>query len=125
MDLFTPGSHRSTFAGNPLACAVASAALDVLTEERLADRSAELGAYFLARLRSMENPRVLEARGLGLWAGLELRSPDAVQTCEALAHEGLLCQAVRDTVIVLVPPLVISREQLDWALEKLERVLGR
>ena len=125
MDLFTPGSYRSTFAGNPLACAVASAALDVLTEERLADRSAELGAYFLARLRSMENPRVLEVRGLGLWAGLELRDPDAVEACEALAHEGLLCQAVRDNVIVLVPPLVITREQLDWALEKLERVLGR
>lgn len=125
MDLFTPGSCRSTFAGNPLACAVASAALDVLVEERLGDRAAELGAYFLARLRSMESPRIREIRGLGLWAGLELRDPDARLLSEALAHEGLLCQAVRDTTLNLSPPLVITREQLDWALEKLERVLGR
>jgi ornithine--oxo-acid transaminase len=125
MDLFTPGTHRSTFAGSPLACAVATAALDVLVDERLADRSAELGAYFLARLRAMEINRVREIRGLGLWAGIELKDASARQFCEALAHEGLLCHPVRESVIDLSPPLVVTREQLDWALEKLERVLSR
>ncbi|BDU73839.1 ornithine--oxo-acid transaminase [Mesoterricola silvestris] len=124
MDLLTPGSHRSTFAGNPLACAVASAALDVLAEEHLVDRSAELGAYFLARLRSMECPRVREARGLGLWAALELREPAARAACEALAREGLLAQALGDSILALTPPLIITREQLDWSLERLERVLA-
>jgi len=117
-----PGFRPSPQAGSPLACAVATTALDVLVEERLADRSAELGAYFLARLRAMEHPAVREIRGLGLWAELELAGPAAPQ-CDALVQQGLLCQGIGATRLRLSPPLVISREQLDWAVEKLETVL--
>jgi len=123
---FTPGAHGSAFWGNPLACAVASAALDVLVEEKLVDRAAELGAYFQERLRRMESGRVQAIRGLGLWAGIDLR-PEACpagQACEALRQEGLLCRETRGRTLHLVPPLVITREQLDWALERLERVLA-
>lgn len=124
MDLATPGAAASAFGGNPLACAVASAAVDVIMDERLADRSAELGAYFLARLRAIESTLIKEVRGQGLWAGIELRECSPRPFCEALAHEGLLCEGSADKVINLSPPLIITREQLDWALEKLERVLG-
>ena len=127
LDGLTAGARGSTMAGSPLACAVMAAALDVLREERLAERAAELGAYFLARLRAMESSRIREVRGLGLWAGVELREEagTADRLCEALAREGLLCRATQGTTIQLCPPLVITREQLDWALEKLERVLGK
>jgi ornithine--oxo-acid transaminase len=125
LDLHPAGPSGGAFAGSPLACATASAALDVLVEERLADRSAELGAYFLARLRAMESPRVKEIRGLGLWAGLEVREEDPGLLVAGLAAEGLLCEVGPEGVLELAPPLVITREQLDWALERLERVLGR
>jgi ornithine--oxo-acid transaminase len=120
-----PGEVRtSTFGGNPLACAVASAALDVLVEEKLVDRAAELGAYFLERLRHMESPRIQEIRGLGLWAGIELGTP-AAPVCAALRQEGLLCRETGGRTLHLAPPLVITREQLDWALGKLKLVLER
>jgi ornithine--oxo-acid transaminase len=122
---FTPGSHGSTFGGNPLACAVASAALDVLVDEKLVDRSAELGAYLLEQLRAMDRSRVKEIRGIGLWAGIELRpeAGGARRICEALRQEGLLCKDSHDHTIRLSPPLIITREQLDWALGKLKLVL--
>jgi ornithine--oxo-acid transaminase len=122
----TPGSHGSLFGGNPLACAVASAALDVLVEEKLVDRSAELGAYLLEQLRAMESARVKEIRGIGLWAGIELRpsAGGARQVCAALRQEGLLCVETREHTIRLSPPLVITREQLDWGLGKLKLVIG-
>jgi len=123
---FTPGAHASTYGGNPLACAVASAALDVLADEKLIDRSAELGAYLLEQLRAMESPLVREIRGLGLWAGIELH-PEAgppAGICAALLQEGLLCKETRGQTLRLSPPLVITREQLDWALGKLKLVLG-
>jgi ornithine--oxo-acid transaminase len=123
---FTPGSHGSTFGGNPLACAVASAALDVLVDEKLVDRSAELGAYFLEQLRAMDGSLVQEIRGLGLWAGIQLRpeAGSARACCEALLQEGLLCQDSQGHTIQLSPPLVSTREQLDWAVAKLKLVLG-
>jgi ornithine--oxo-acid transaminase len=123
---FTPGSHGSTYGGNPLACAVASAALDVLVDEKLVDRSAELGAYLLEQLRAMDSRLVQEIRGLGLWAGIQLRpeAGSARSCCEALLQEGLLCQDSHGHTIQLSPPLVITREQLDWALAKLKLVLG-
>jgi len=126
MGVFTPGGQGATFGGNPLACAVASAALDVLADEKLIDRSAELGAYLLEQLRAMESNQVKEIRGLGLWAGIELR-PDACgpeTVCAALLQEGLLCKETRGRTLRLSPPLVITREQLDWALGKLKLVLG-
>jgi ornithine--oxo-acid transaminase len=98
------------------------AALAVLAEENLVDRSAELGAYFLARLRTLDAPRVREVRGLGLWAALDLEGPADV-LAGALAREGLLCSTAGEGTLMLAPPLVITREQLDWALERLERGL--
>ena len=125
VDRVPPDGPGPPQGAHPLACAVISAALDVLTEERLADRSAELGAYFLARLRAMDGSRVQAIRGQGLWAALELGpgAGPAREVCGALAREGLLCSGHGD-VLELCPPLVVSREQLDWALEKLERALG-
>jgi ornithine--oxo-acid transaminase len=126
MGVFTPGTHGSTFGGNPLACAVASAALDVLVDEKLVDRSAELGAYLLEQLRAMDPGPVKEIRGLGLWAGIELRpeAGGARRFCEALLQEGLLCKETREHTLRLSPPLTITREQLDWALAKLKLILA-
>lgn len=125
MEVFTPGSHGSTFGGNPLACAIASVALDVLVDENLIDRAAELGAYFLERLRSMESAQIKEVRGIGLWAGIELHpsAGGARRFCEALMQQGLLCKETHGHTIRLAPPLVITREQLDWAVDRLRAVL--
>jgi ornithine--oxo-acid transaminase len=122
LGVFQPGDHGSTFGGNPLACAVARAALRVIVEERLAERSAELGAYALARLRKMSSKKVAEVRGRGLWLAIELHVP-ARPVCEALRDRGVLCKETHETVIRIAPPLMISREDLDWGLEQIERVL--
>ena len=125
MDVFTPGTHGSTFGGNPLGAAIACTALEVLVDERLAENSAELGAYALERLRSVRADYVVDVRGRGLWIGIELSKDTggARPYCEALCEEGLLCKETRDLVIRFAPPLVITREELDWALDRLERVL--
>ncbi|MCU0255887.1 MAG: ornithine--oxo-acid transaminase [Vicinamibacterales bacterium] len=124
LGVFKPGDHGSTFGGNPLACAVARAALDVLVDEKLPERAATLGAYFMDRLRAIDSPVVKEVRGRGLWIGIELREP-ARPYCEALMREGMLCKETHDTVIRIAPPLVITHEQLDWAADRLARVLTR
>ena len=126
MDVFTPGSHGSTFGGNPLAAAVGRAALAVLVEERLAERSAELGEYLLARLAGLDSPHVKEVRGKGLWVGIELHpeAGGARRFCEALRDRGLLCKETHEHTIRLAPPLVITREELDWALGHLSAVLA-
>jgi ornithine--oxo-acid transaminase len=123
LGVFTPGDHGSTFGGNPLACAVARTALQVLVDEKLVERSEELGAYFLARLRTLTSPVVKEVRGRGLWIGVELRVA-ARPYCERLMQDGMLCKETHDTVIRLAPPLVITREEIDWAVERLKTVLG-
>lgn len=122
LGVFQPGDHGSTFGGNPLACAVARAALRVVLEENLAARSAELGAYFLGLLRSLRSPDVKEVRGKGLWIGVELYSP-ARSYCEALKEEGILCKETHDKVIRIAPPLIIRREEIDWAFERIRRVV--
>lgn len=122
--VFRPGDHGSTFGGNPLACAVARAALDVLIEEKLPERSAELGAYFLEKLRTLRSPDLKEVRGRGLWIGIELHSP-ARPYCEALKEEGLLCKETHDHVIRIAPPLVITREEIDWAFERIKKVIEK
>ena len=122
MDVFNPGDHGSTFGGNPLACAIALAALDVIVDEDLPGRSAELGAYFLDKLRMVQNPHIVELRGRGLFIGVELDQP-ARPYCEALQEEGLLCKETHENVIRFAPPLVIEREDLDWAFERIKRVL--
>ena len=126
MNVFTPGSHGSTYGGNPLACAVADAALDVLVEEKLAERSAELGAYMLERVKALDSAHVKEVRGAGLWLGVELHpeAGGARRFCEALKHEGMLCKETHTHTIRFAPPLVIERAEVDWALERIEKVLG-
>jgi len=123
LGVFKPGDHGSTFGGNPLACAVARAALQVLIDEKLIERSAELGAYFLAKLQALKSPIIKEVRGRGLWIGVEL-TVAARPYCERLMHDGMLCKETHDHVIRLAPPLVITREEIDWAVDKLKNVLS-
>lgn len=123
LGVFENGSHGSTFGGNPLACACGIAALDVIIEENLVQRSLELGEYFLARLREIDNPVVKEVRGKGLLIGIEL-TEEARPYCERLKEEGLLCKETHDNVIRFAPPLIITREELDWATERIKKVFG-
>jgi ornithine--oxo-acid transaminase len=124
LGVFNPGDHGSTFGGNPLACAVARAALRVLVDEKLPDRSAELGAYFLEKLRTLRSPDLKEVRGRGLWIGIELHSK-ARPYCEALKEQGILCKETHDHVIRIAPPLTITREEIDWAFERITKVIER
>ena len=124
LGVFHPGDHGSTFGGNPLACAVARAALSVLIEEKLPERSAELGGYFLEKLRTLRSPDLKEVRGRGLWIGIELHSP-ARPYCEALKEEGILCKETHERVIRIAPPLVITREEIDWAFERIKKVIEK
>ncbi len=125
LGLFRPGEHGSTFGGNPLGAAVARAALRVIRDEKLAERSAELGSYFQERLAEIPSPHVKEVRGKGLLIGVELRpeARGARRFCEALQQRGLLCKETHDNVIRFAPPLVIDRETLDWALGPIAEVL--
>jgi ornithine--oxo-acid transaminase len=123
LGVFNPGSHGSTFGGNPMACAVSLASLDVLIDEKLAERSLELGDYFISKLREIDNPMIKDIRGRGLFIGVELTEP-ARKYCEDLKEEGLLCKETHDTVIRFAPPLVISQEDLDWAIEQIKKVLS-
>lgn len=122
LGVFRPGDHGSTFGGNPLACAVALAALDVIVQERLPERSARLGARLLEAVRAFRSPVVREVRGRGLWVGVDLTVP-ARPYCEALKARGLLCKDTRETVIRLAPPLVIDEADLEWAIDQLRAVL--
>ncbi len=125
MEVFTPGDHGSTFGGNPLGAAVAMAALDVLVDERLPERAQELGTYFTDRLRRIQSPYVKEIRGKGLLIGVEIKPEygTARPFCEKLLRLGILAKETHAQVIRFAPPLVITREELDWALERIERVL--
>lgn len=123
LGVFNPGSHGSTFGGNPLACAVSIASLDVLVEEKLAERSLELGEYFMDRLAEIKNPVIKEVRGRGLFIGIELSKP-ARKYCEELKEQGLLCKETHDTVIRFAPPLIITKDEIDWAIERIQMVLA-
>ena len=123
LGLFQPGDHGSTFGGNPLGSAIARAALNVIKEEKLVDRSHELGAYFKGRLERIESEYVTEVRGRGLFIGVELNTP-ARPFCEALQERGILCKETHSTVIRFAPPLVITQEQIDWAMGHIEEVLS-
>jgi ornithine--oxo-acid transaminase len=127
MAVFKPGQHGSTYGGNPAAAAAARAALRVLVDENMIEASATQGAYFLERLRRIDSPHVKEVRGRGLWIGIELHpaAGGARRFCEALLREGLLCKETHEHVIRIAPPLVIQREEIDWALERLARVLTK
>ncbi|WJE16821.1 ornithine--oxo-acid transaminase [Halobacillus sp. ACCC02827] len=123
LGVFNPGSHGSTFGGNPLACAVSVASLEVLEEEKLADRSLELGTYMMKELKSIANPKIKEVRGKGLFIGVELTEP-ARKYCEQLKEKGLLCKETHENVIRFAPPLIIDKKDLDWAIEQIKSVLS-
>jgi len=123
LGVFQPGDHGSTFGGNPLACAVARVALRVLMEEKLIERSAEFGTYFLAKLQALRSPHIKEVRGKGLWIGIELNKL-ARPFCEALKQAGVLCKETHGAVIRIAPPLVITRAEIDWAVERIRAVLA-
>jgi ornithine--oxo-acid transaminase len=122
LGVFQPGEHGSTFGGNPLAAAVACAALRVIVDEDLVQRSFDLGAYFMAKLRAIDSPRIVEVRGRGLWIGFVLNTK-ARPYCVALMNEGILCKETHENVIRFAPPLVITREEIDWACERIEKVI--
>lgn len=124
LGVYQPGDHGSTFGGNPLGCAIARTALRVLVEEKMVERSAELGAYFLEKLKTLRNSNLREVRGKGLWIAIELQSP-ARPYCEALKEEGILCKETHDWVIRIAPPLVITREEIDWAFERIKKVIEK
>ena len=124
LGVYKPGDHGSTFGGNPLGCAIARTALRVLIEEKMIERSAELGMYFLSLLKTLRSPDLREVRGKGLWIGIELHRA-ARPYCEALKEEGILCKETHDRVIRIAPPLVINREEIDWAFERIKKVIEK
>jgi len=126
MDVFTPGSHGSTFGGNPLAAAVGLEALRVIEDEDLVQNSRVLGAHMLERLRAIRSPLLKAVRGRGLWAGAEIdpHFASARTVCERLLAKGVLSKETHETVVRLAPPLVIDRADLDWALDRFEEVIG-
>jgi ornithine--oxo-acid transaminase len=126
LGVFTPGSHGSTFGGNPLGCAVAAAAIDVLLNENLAQRSAELGAYFMDQLKNMKSNIIELIRGKGLFIGVVLKKSagKARQFTTKLKEKGLLCKETHDWIIRFAPPLVIKKEEIDYAMERIREVLG-
>jgi len=126
MDVFEPGSHGSTFGGNPLAAAIGRAALKVIVEERLAERAQDIGSWFLGELQKITSPHVKEVRGRGLMIGVEIKesSGKARPFCEELARRGILCKETHDQVIRFAPPLVVEKEALEWVVGEAREVLG-
>ncbi len=125
LGVFKPGDHGSTYGGAPLGCAVARESLKVLVEEKLVERSAELGEYLMEQLRKINSPHVEKYRGKGLWIGIVLKESagGARRFCEALMEKGVLCKETHVNIIRLAPPLVITKDELDWALDRVRQVL--
>ena len=126
VSMFKPGDHGSTFGGNPLGAAIGLEALNLLVEDRLAERSAGLGDYLLAELRKIDSPLIRAVRGRGLFIGLEIERSlgSARAVCEALMKRGLLSKETHETVVRLAPPLVIEKRDIDWALQQIREVLA-
>ena len=124
LEVFEPGSHGSTFGGNPLGCSVAMKAIDVLIEEKLVENSYELGNYLLKKLKEIDNPLIKEIRGKGLFIGIELEEPVRAY-CEELKNEGILAKETHVNVIRFAPPLIISKDEIDWAFERIYKVLSK
>jgi ornithine--oxo-acid transaminase len=125
LELFTPGSHGSTFGGNPFACAIAREALRVLSDEGLIDRSRSAGTLLLSKLTALRAPLIQAIRGKGLFVGLDidpLYGP-AKKLCKALKAAGLLCKDTRKQTVRLAPPLIIEQQDLEWAIAKIAEVL--
>jgi ornithine--oxo-acid transaminase len=126
MNVFRPGDHGSTFGGNPLAAAVGLEALNILVDDDLPGRSAEMGAYLMECLRGIDTPLIKEIRGRGLFIGVEIdpELASARQVCEMLMERGLLSKETHETVVRLAPPLVISKQEIDWAIDQIREVLA-
>lgn len=127
LGVFHPGDHGSTYGGNPLGCAVARTALKVLIEEKMIENAATPGPYFMEQLARIESPYVKEVRGKGLMIGVELTEDagGARRFCEKLKEKGMLCKETHENVLRFAPPLIIKKEEIDWALERIEDVLGK
>jgi len=125
LGVFMPGDHGSTFGGNPLACAVARTALKVLVEENMIENAQKMGDYFLSQLKEIDSPFIKEVRGKGLLIGVELfpEAGGARGFCERLKTKGLLCKETHENVIRFAPPLIITKEEIDWAMERIEPIL--
>lgn len=125
MNVFTPGIHGSTYGGNPLGAAVGLAALEVIEEEKLVERSAMLGDYFIKKLSAIKTNKIFEIRGKGLFIGIELHKSVGLARpyCEALMKKGMLCKETHDYVIRLAPPLIIEKEDIDWMVDQIADVL--
>ncbi len=125
MDIFVPGTHGSTFGGNPLAAAVGLEALNILVEEKLPERSMQMGEYLMSKLQQLESPLISDLRGSGLFVGIEIdpKAGSAREVCERLMDRGLLSKETHETVVRLAPPLVITREEIDWAVDQIHAVL--
>lgn len=122
MNVIKPGEHGSTFGGNPLGAAVAVKALEIIQEEKLVERSFELGNYFVEQLKKIDSPHITLVRGRGLWIGFVLDTK-ARPYCEKLKLEGILCKETHENIIRFAPPLVITKEEIDWAVERIEKVV--
>ncbi len=127
LGVFQPGDHGSTFGGNPMACAVARVAMRVLVEEGMIENAERMGEYFMTRLRDVKSPHIREIRGKGLMIGVELHSAagGARRFCEALMARGLLCKETHKNVIRFAPPLIIMKDEIDWAMERIAAVLEK
>ncbi len=125
MDVFQPGDHGSTFGGNPLACAVGREALNVLVDEQLVERSALLGDHLMQRLRAMDSPLIRQVRGKGLFVGVEVHMDltSARAVCERLLRHGILSKDTHESVVRFAPPLVVTRDQIDWAAGRIAAAL--
>lgn len=127
LNVMTPGSHGSTFGGNPLAAAIGKKALEIMVRDKYAERSKELGKYLMAQLKALKNPAIQDIRGKGLWIGVEIKTSVATarKVAEELARVGILTKDTHDTVIRLAPPLTIEKRELDLAVQKLDEVLTK
>jgi len=125
MDVLQPGEHGSTFGGNPLACAIARTAIRVLKEEKMIENASEMGDYFLAGLKKIQSPHIKEVRGRGLMLAMELiqETGGARPFCYKLADRGMLCKETHENTIRFAPPLVIKKDEVDWALEQIDAVM--
>ncbi len=126
LSVFTPGDHGSTFGGNPLACAIGRKVIQILKTDKYQANAREQGEYLFGKLNGLKSDKIKDIRGRGLWVGIELRveAGKARSYCEKLMHEGMLCKDTHEQVIRLAPPLCITRDEIDWAFERVEKVLA-
>ncbi len=124
LGVFEPGSHGSTFGGNPLGCAISIAAMDALVDDNYVEMAQEKGKYFIERLKEINNPHIVDVRGKGLLIGVEF-DHKAGGYCDELKDEGVLAHETHETVIRFAPPIIITKEEIDWAIERIKKVLDR